>query len=200
MKVIRIASLCGIAFILTMCSTVIRQQKNLSELNKRAEEIKLYAQKKGYSTRYCFLLDMRMHSGLKRFFVYDLSKNAVLFSGLVAHGCCDQNFLKQARFSNTPGQGCTSIGVYKIGNAYYGRYGKAYKLIGLQNSNSNAFNRGIVLHSYRSVPDEESYPKPICNSSGCPMVSFTFFKKLSFILDASNKPVLLWVYGRKRSQ
>jgi len=200
MKVIRIASLCGIAFILTMCSTVIKQQKNLSELNKRAEEIKLYAQKKGYSTRYCFLLDMRLHSGLKRFFVYDLSKNAVLFSGLVAHGCCDQNFLKQARFSNTPGQGCTSIGIYKIGHAYYGQYGKAYKLIGLQNSNSNAFNRGIVLHSYRSVPDEESYPKPICNSSGCPMVSFTFFKKLSFILDGSNKPVLLWVYAGNRSQ
>ena len=200
MKVIRMASLIGIAFVLTMCSTVNRQQKNLSELNKRAEEIKLYAQKKGYSTRYCFLLDMRLHSGLKRFFVYDLSKNAVLFSGLVAHGCCDQNFLKQARFSNKPGQGCTSLGIYKIGYTYYGQYGKAYKLIGLQNSNSNAFNRGIVLHGYRSVPDEESYPKPICNSAGCPMVSVAFLKKLSRILDGSNKPVLLWVYGGKQSQ
>ena len=196
MKVIRIASFSGIAFLLTMCSTVNKQQRNLSELNKRAEEVRIYAQKKGYSTRYCFLLDMRLHSGLKRFFVYDLNKNAVLFSGLVAHGCCDQNFLKQARFSNTPGQGCTSAGIYKIGYAYYGQYGKAYKLIGLQNSNSNAFSRSIVLHSNRWVPDEESYPKPICNSSGCPMVSFAFLNKLSFILDGSDKPVLLWVYGR----
>jgi hypothetical protein len=53
-----------------------------------------------------------------------------------------------------------------------------------------------VLHGYRSVPDEESYPKPICNSAGCPMVSVAFLKKLSRILDGSNKPVLLWVYDR----
>ena len=195
MKAVRIASLIGLAFLLTMCNTVKLQQRNFSELSSRAEEIKEYAQKKGYSTRYCFLLDMRMHSGLNRFFVYDLSKNAVVFSGLVAHGCCDENFLKKARFSNTPGCGCTSIGIYKVGYEYYGQYGKAYKLYGLQNSNSNAFRRGIVLHGNRFVPDEESYPKAICNSSGCPMVSTAFLKKLSAILDKSNRSILLWVYN-----
>lgn len=195
MKTVRIASFTGAVILLTMCSPVKEQQKKLSPLDGRAQEIKIYAQKNGYSTRYCFLLDMRIESGLKRFFVYDLIKNSVDFSGLVAHGSCDQNFLKEARFSNTPGGGCTSIGIYKVGHAYKGQYGKAYKLYGLQNSNSNAFNRAIVLHSLSCIPDEESYPKPICNSSGCPMVSIAFLKKLSSIIDKSEKPVLLWVYN-----
>ena len=155
----------------------------------------MYAQKKGYSTRYCFLLDMRLHSGLKRFFVYDLTNNTVAFSGLVAHGSCDQDFLKEARFSNIPGGRCTSIGMYKVGCRYYGQYGKAYKLHGLQNSNSNAFKRAIVLHSFSCVPEQETYPKPICNSSGCTMVSLAFFKNLSSLIDKSNKPILLLVYA-----
>ena len=194
MKTVRILPLTGLTFFLTMCSPVREQHKSLSQLDRRAEEIRTYAQKNGYSTRYCFLIDMRLESGLKRFFVYDMTKNKVDFSSLVAHGSCDQSFLKPARFSNTPGGECTSLGIYKVGPAYYGQYGKAYRLQGLQNSNSNAFSRGIVLHSNLFVPDQESYPKPICNSSGCPMVSLASLKKLSSIIDKSGKPVLLWVY------
>ena len=200
MKTVRVLSFIGFAFFLTMCSPVRKQQKSLSQLPRRAQEIRIYAQKEGYSTRYCFLLDMSLQSGLKRFFVYDLTRNMVAFSGLVAHGSCDQNFLKAPRFSNTPGGGCTSIGIYKVGNAYYGQYGKAYKLHGLEDSNSNVFSRLIVLHGNRFVPDQESYPKPICNSSGCPMVSPAFLNKLSSIIDKSNKPVLLWVYDTPAPQ
>lgn len=194
MKTVRMASLIGAFFLLTMCRPAKESRKNSSQLDKRAQEIKMYAQKKGYSMRYCFLLDMRIQSGLKRFFVYDMTTNSVAFSGLVAHGSCDEMFLKEARFSNAPGGGCTSIGIYKVGRSYNGNYGKAYKLYGLQNSNSNAFNRAVVLHAYSCVPDEEIYPKPICNSFGCPMVSPAFLKKLSSIIDNSEKPVLLWVY------
>jgi len=196
MKIVRLVFFAGLVFFLTKCSPVREQQKSLSELDRRAQEVKLYAQKNGYSTGYCFLLDMRMLSGLKRFFVYDMSNNMVVFSGLVSHGDCDQNFLKTARFSNTPGSGCTSIGIYKVGWAYYGQYGKAYKLYGLQETNSNAFNRAIVLHGNAFIPDQENYPKLICNSSGCPMVSFSFLDKLSSVIDRSPKPVLLWVYDR----
>jgi hypothetical protein len=194
MKTIRIVCLTGIVVSLTMCSPVREQKKSLSELNRRARAIKIYAEKNGYANRYCFLLDMRLQSGLKRFFVYDFKRDVVAFSGLVAHGSCDQSFLKTARFSNTGGGGCTSIGIYKVGNAYYGQYGKAYKLHGLESSNSNAYRRSIVLHGYQCIPDQECYPKPICNSSGCPMVSLAFLKKLSSIIDQSGKPVLLWIY------
>jgi hypothetical protein len=198
MKTVTLVLLTGLAFSLTKCSPIREQQRSISQLDKRAHELKSYAQKNGYSTRYCFLLDMRLQSGLKRFFVYDMSNNVVVYSGLVSHGDCDQNFLKTARFSNTPGGGCTSIGIYKVGRGYYGQYGKTYRLYGLQETNSNAFKRAIVLHGNTFIPEQESYPKHICNSSGCPMVSFSFLKNLSSVIDRSPKPVLLWAYNRPK--
>ena len=195
MKIVRIACLAGIAFLLTMCSPVNKQKKSLSQISRRAIETKIYAQKKGYSTEYCFMIDMRLHSGLNRFFVYDLKKNSVFLSGLVAHGSCDDFYISKARFSNLPGGGCTSLGLYKVGYAYYGQYGKSFKLFGLENSNSNAFNRAVVLHSYKCVPETEIYPKLLCNSSGCPMVSQAFLNKLSYIIENSNKPILLTIYN-----
>ncbi|HEX6335106.1 MAG TPA: murein L,D-transpeptidase catalytic domain family protein [Flavisolibacter sp.] len=200
MKTVKTAAVCAAAFLLTMCSPVQKQQpvqttaKRIAPIDRRAGNIRTYAQAKGFSTRYCFLVDMRMQSGLKRFFVYDLEKNSVISSGLVAHGSCGQGFLTEARFSNTPGGGCSSTGIYKVGVSYVGQYGKSYRLHGLQPSNSNAYKRAVVLHAYKGVPDEEIYPRPLCNSFGCPMVSTAFFKHLASLIDRSDKPILLWVY------
>ena len=118
--------------LLTMCTTNRPKNGEKSQVESCAKQLKSYAQQKGYSTKYCLLIDMSINSGLKRFFVYDLTKNTVAFSGLVAHGSCDQLFLSEVRFSNTPESGCTSYGVFKVGGKYRGHYGKAYKLYGLQ--------------------------------------------------------------------
>lgn len=165
-----------------------------STLSSRASEITNYADQKGYSTKYCFLIDMSLPSGRNRFFVYDLKKGSVAYSGLVAHGSCDERFLSRARFSNISNSGCSSLGKYKVGAFYHGKYGESFKLHGLDNSNSNAFPRGVVIHGYDCVPDEEIYPRVLCNSLGCPMVSYNFFDKLSRIIEHSEKPILLWIY------
>jgi hypothetical protein len=136
---------------------------------------------------------MSLHSGRKRFFIYDMKADSVMISAMVAHGACGNLFLADARFSNQPGCGCSSLGKYKIGSKYKGRFGDAYKLYGLDSSNSNAYERCIVLHSYYEVPDNETYPEPICNSLGCPMVSENFLKTLEPKIDGSSKPVLLWI-------
>jgi hypothetical protein len=34
----------------------------------------------------------------------------------------------------------------------------------------------------------------LCNSSGCVMVSYNFFDKLSGLIQKSDKPIVLWVY------
>ena len=153
-----------------------------------------YVQQGGYSTEYCFLVDMGIRSGKNRFFVYDMMRNTVALSGLVAHGSCNAQFLEQPIFSNTPNCGCTSLGKYKVGTSYPGKFGKSYRLYGLEASNSNAYKRAIVLHGFDPVPDQEIYPRVLCNSFGCPMVSRSFFNKLSGIIDRSEKPILLWVY------
>ena len=182
-------------FMVNSCSTVKKaEQKEHLRLLKHVEETKLYVKRKGFSDDYCFLLDMTIPSGKKRFFVIDLHTNTIILSGLVAHGSCDQNFLPDAKFSNDPGGGCTSIGRYKVGYSYKGQYGKAYKLFGLDKTNSNAYNRAIVLHAYTCVPDEEIYPGAVCNSLGCTMVSYGFLGQVSGIIDRSEKPIVLWIY------
>ena len=153
-----------------------------------------YAIQNGLSTEYCFLIDMNQPCGRNRFFLYDLKKGSVAYSGLVAHGCCNESFIANPRFSNTSGSGCSSLGKYKVGEFYRGQWGRSFRLYGLDKSNSNAYKRAVVIHGHSCVEDKEIYPRVLCNSFGCPMVSFKFFDKLSTIIENSEKPILLWIY------
>jgi hypothetical protein len=203
---IRASVVMGIAVLFSSCGIFVNKKSPAavpteparpiytSPFSYRASAARDYALRKGFSTTYCFLVDMSIHSGRKRFFVYDLETNRVIMSGLVSHGSCNGIFLEQAKFSNAPGGNCTSEGKYKIGEKYRGQYGKSYKMYGLESTNSNAYRRAIVLHAYSCIPDEEIYPRVTCNSSGCAGVSPAFFEKLSSIIDQSNKPIVLWIY------
>jgi len=198
----------GVAVLFASCSIFVNKKSEpstsirsetarpiyTSSFTNRASAVRSYAMAKDFSTTWCFLVDMSLHSGRKRFFVYDLERDMVIMSGLVSHGSCNETFLDQAKFSNAPGGNCTSQGKYKVGEKYRGQYGKSYKLYGLESTNSNAYTRAIVLHSYSCIPDEEIYPRVACNSSGCAGVSPAFFEKLSSIIDRSKKPIVLWIY------
>lgn len=166
----------------------------LSKINAKAQEAKSYAAAHNLNTHLSFLVNMEQHSGQKRFYVYDLQKNHILDTGLVAHGSGKQIFAERPKFGNTHGSGLSSLGKYKIGEKYKGRFGTAYRLHGLEASNNNAFGRAVVLHSFVCVPNDETYPNPLCNSLGCPMVSTNFLKKLSHLIDAEKKPIVLWVF------
>jgi hypothetical protein len=51
------------------------------------------------------------------------------------------------RFSNRPGSAASSAGAYVTGEFYQGKYGRSLRLKGLDDSNSNAEARGIVVHA-----------------------------------------------------
>lgn len=163
------------------------------KLQLKANEARLFVQQKGYNDIICFLVDMSLHSGQNRFFVYDLKKDTIRNSGLVTHGRCNQYWLEGRKYGNTVGCGCTSLGKYKIGHAYSGRFGLAYKLYGLDKTNDKAFQRFVVLHAHDCVPESEA-KDDICQSDGCPTVSVNFLQYLKPIIGASKKPVLLWIY------
>jgi hypothetical protein len=163
-------------------------------VQSRAQSLLAYAAEEGFSTDYCFLIDMSLPSGKNRFFIYDLKGDSIKAAGLVAHGSCNTTFLRKAKFSNTPNQGCSSSGRYKVGYKYKGRFGRAYKLHGLDSTNSNAFKRAVVLHGYECIPDKEIYPLSACNSLGCPMVSYSFLDQAAQVIDKARRPVLLWIY------
>ncbi|MFM2327784.1 MAG: hypothetical protein RIR31_1986 [Bacteroidota bacterium] len=165
----------------------------LLRLKQKANGIALYAKNNGYNTRYCFMVDMKIESGKKRFFVYNLKKDSVELSGLVTHGS-GKTQSNGIQFSNAEGSLCSSVGKYKVGSSYVGKFGLAFKLYGLDNSNSNAFNRFVVLHSHACVPNDETAPLPICESWGCPTVAPAFLTELKKYIDKSEKPVLLNIY------
>lgn len=147
-----------------------------------------------YNSNIVFLLDMKMESGKNRFFIYDLKQNKILNKGLVGHGTGSETGIPgQLKFSNLKDSHCTSLGKYAIGTSYQGSFGKAYKLYGLDKTNSNAFDRNVVLHQYSKVPFEEQ-ENPICNSYGCPMVNSTFFNAIEKIIDNSKKKIILVIY------
>lgn len=157
------------------------------------DELRDFINENDFNADYCFLMDMSLPSNKKRFFIYDLVGDSVLERGMAAHGSCNKEFLKDAVFSNKPKGGCSSVGKYKVGPKYKGKYGESYLLYGLEESNSNAFSRNIVIHGFKHVPDNET-KYPIGNSLGCPMVSINFLKKIAESVEKSNKPILLWIY------
>jgi hypothetical protein len=169
-------------------------QKQILRLRHYRKEVQSFCSKHSYNTSLAFMVDMSLPSGKNRFFMYDLQADSILSAGLVAHGSCNNGFIMDARFSNEPGCGCTSLGKYIVCNRYRGRFGDAYKLKGLDATNSNAYKRVVVLHAYSCVPDAEVYPAPVCNSLGCPMVSYKFLGRISEAIDASEKPMLLYIF------
>ncbi len=168
-------------------------ERSLIRLRSRATEARKFISEKGYNDRICFLIDMSLPSGQGRFFVYNLKKDTLQNSGLVTHGRCNEEWLEGRKYGNTVGCGCTSIGKYKVGHSYSGKFGLAYKLHGLDKTNDKAFERFVVLHSHECVPETE-ISSEICQSDGCPTVSPGFLQQLKRIINASPKPVLLWIF------
>lgn len=175
-----------------------RIEYNLSVEERLFEQIssikELVNSKSDYNNEIAFLIDMRIMSGKNRFFVYDLKNDRIIDQGLVAHGVgSGSGVYGDLRFSNENGSYCTSLGKYYVGKSYNGEYGKAYKLYGFEETNSNAFSRNIVLHKYERVPYAEQ-DQTICFSMGCPMVNETFYKRIEQLIDSSKGKIILDIY------
>ena len=147
----------------------------------------LYVYKKeatslGLDDKRFIYIDMSIHSGKNRLFVYDFKKKKVVYSCPVMSGLGGKN--KKNIFSNEIRSFCSSKGRYKLKHTptKSNNYWLKYTLHGLDGTNSNAKRRGVVLHPSSYVPTFESYPKKIGYSKGCPSVSYlSFFVISSYI-------------------
>lgn len=155
---------------------------------------KIIKNSSAYNNKIAFFIDMKIPSGKNRFFVYDLKENKIIDKGIVAHGSGSETGIKgKLKFSNEPNSLSTSLGKYYIGKSYNGKFGKAYKLYGLDKTNSNAFDRNIVFHHYYDVPYEEKEGY-ICNSFGCPMVNKKYFERIASMIDNSEPNIIMSIY------
>jgi hypothetical protein len=170
-------------------------------LRAKAGEALAFCSRNGYNTEFCILVDMKVHSGKPRLFVWNFDTGAAERRALCAHGCGKGNRVSTGApplFGNTEGSLLTSLGKYKIGRRAYSQYGihVHYKLHGLDATNSNAFRRMIVLHSHTPVPAVAIAPAhlPMGWSFGCPVTDNATMTFLDNRLQATKKPVLLWIY------
>lgn len=174
----------------------------VAAIESKAKEALAFCKKNDYNQDFCLLIDMSIHSGLNRFFVYDFKKNAISRSMLVGHGCGNypwsQDWSKDSpSFSNTDGSHKSSLGKYKIGQRAWSDWGinVKYVLHGLDKTNSNAQARYIVFHSWEKVSEKEVYPDGTAEGWGCPTISNNNMKIIDPMLKASKKPVLMWIYN-----
>ena len=161
-----------------------------------------FCQNNNMNEDFCILVDMSIHSGKKRLFVYDFKSKQIVSQHLVSHGCCESIWSSDQtssnpNFSNVPDSHCSSLGKYKIGERGFSSFGvnTKYLLHGLESTNSNVLDRDIVFHSWSMVGDEEVYPQGTPEGWGCPAVSENSFVAIDKLLQTAEKPTLLWIYS-----
>ncbi len=176
-------------------------ERTISRLKEKANQAEVFCKSKNYTTQFCILIDMSLHSGKNRAFLWDMKKDSIIASGLCAHGCGSmpwgETYTKtKPVFSNTPDSHCTALGKYKIGKRGYSQWGinVNYLLHGLESTNNNAIKRQIVLHSWSDVADKEVYPSGTPEGWGCPAIGNQLMRTLDAKLKQTEKPVLLWIF------
>jgi hypothetical protein len=183
-----------VAFI--CCNNTTEVKKDYTSKHIKAAT---YCKTNQFNEDYYFLIDMNIHSGKNRFFIYDFKKSKIIDESLVTHGACDHFQVnptnEKAKFSNKVDSHCSMKGKFKIGKRDYSSWGihVKYWLHGLEVANRSAVDRVVVLHSWSEVSNQEIYPEVSPLSWRCPAVSDLFMKKLDEKLQESKKPVLLWI-------
>ena len=170
---------------------------NDAQLNSEAFNLAL----KGYfsllanneleNKKYLTVVDMSLSSNTERFFVIDMETQEMVYKSLVAHGRnTGEEFA--ANFSNKQSSYQTSLGFYKTAETYDGKRGFSMKLDGLEYSNSNARDRGVIIHGADYVSDrfiEEN--GRLGRSLGCPALPMDSFKEVVEMLKEGS---CLFVY------
>ncbi|WP_312825675.1 murein L,D-transpeptidase catalytic domain-containing protein [Epilithonimonas sp.] len=171
---------------------------NIFKTKQKSKDALEFCKTKNFNTDFCILIDMSLHSGLKRFFIYDFNKNEISQKYLVGHGCGNgfwsfDSSKDNPSFSNEDNSHLSSLGKYRLGERGYSNWGVNVKYLmhGLDEANSNALKRIIVFHSWGKMSDDEVYPKGSPEDWGCPTVSNNAFKEIDPMLKNSKKPILM---------
>jgi len=170
---------------------------DLQELSIEAES---YAFKHGLSTNYCFFVNYAVPSGTPRFYVWDFAKHDVVATARCMHGSGLANTASQPVFSNKVNSNCSSLGRFEVlRNEHGSRLMRSFRLRGLDKENSNAYGRGLLIHSSRWV-DQNRHKKyiplhtPSCQ--GCVTISTRGMRYVERLVKDEPKNILLWSFYR----
>ncbi|MBA5800324.1 murein L,D-transpeptidase catalytic domain family protein [Rhizobium changzhiense] len=131
--------------------------------------------------RYWAIANFDLHSSKPRLFVFDVIANETS-SYLCSHGRGSEGPTDDGIadvFSNVEGSKATSLGIYRCAETYQGENGYSLKLDGLEETNSRARSRAIVIHGadYVSLRFSQQYGR-IGRSEGCPALDQLVARKV----------------------
>lgn len=166
----------------------------LSRVAERADELLAFCRQRGYNCRIALFVDLSLHSGRRRFVVWSFEHQRPLLTCPVSHGSGSQSSHVRSRYaslSNEDGSHLSSIGRALVAERYEGRYGVAYRLDGLDATNSNLRSRCVVLHGWQHTTSYPIYPLSTVGSWGCPVLSTRMMRRVDEILKNESNVVLL---------
>ena len=164
-----------------------------SRVAKRAEALREFCRKEGYNTDVALFVDMSRHSGRRRFVAWSFEQGTPIFMCPVSHGSgAKESHVRSryAQFSNDDGSHLSSLGRALVAERYEGRYGVAYRLDGLEESNSNLRPRCVVLHGWEHTTSYPIFPRSTVGSHGCPVLSRRMMRRLDEVLQSRQRVVI----------
>ncbi|MBE6203635.1 MAG: hypothetical protein E7135_08275 [Rikenellaceae bacterium] len=165
-----------------------------SRVAERADELLAYCKRNGYNSRVALFVDLSLHSGRRRFVVWSFEQQRPILCCPVSHGSGAQRSHVRSRYaevSNEDGSHLSSIGRALVAERYEGSYGVAYRLDGLDETNSNLRSRCVVLHGWKYTTSFPIYPLATVGSWGCPVLSTPMMRRVDEILKNESNVVLL---------
>lgn len=164
-----------------------------SRVAERADALREFCRTEGYNTRVALFVDLSRHSGRRRFVAWDMERNVPIFMCPVSHGSGSKISHVRSAYacaSNEDGSHLSSLGRALVAERYMGSYGVAYRLDGLEATNSNLRPRCVVLHGWEYTTSLPIYPLATVGSFGCPVLSRRMMRRVDELLRREERVIL----------
>lgn len=115
------------------------------------------------------IVDFTQHSAEERMYIIDVNTFEIIKKSLCSHGK-NTGMATATNFSNTNGSLQSSLGFFLTAETYSGKFDYAMRLDGLEEANSRARERGIVVHgaNYATPAFLKRNDGVLGRSYGCP--------------------------------
>ncbi|HET6244888.1 MAG: murein L,D-transpeptidase catalytic domain family protein [Bacteroidetes bacterium] len=184
------------SFFLNEKAVSVFQQLNIADLDfgafKAAYNGYSILEKEGkLKNKILSVIDFSKSSNTQRMYVIDMELLELKYQTLVSHGK-DSGEEYAKIFSNVLNSNKSSIGFYLTGETYSGKHGYSLRLDGIEESNSAARDRAIVMHSANyATSDFIKKNGRLGRSQGCPALPPLISKQ---VIDLIKEGSCLFIY------
>lgn len=174
----------------------------LPMIGLEAEE---YVKSKDLNRDYCILVDFSIPSGNPRLFLWSFAEKRVIFKAHTMHGPGGGSTEQNAVLGNVSGSNCSAPGHFRITRDQGAMVRPSFRLQGLDGTNGNAYDRGIMLHGAWLVDQclerqMEYFPIDKMWCAGCITTSTQEMDYLESFIRSQTKLLLLWSFQSKSGQ